>query len=157
MIVSSTKKAVLGAIRNNLSPKLVSSIDDVAQDAYLRLYKYIKKNGMQALEQKSLSSFMYVIARNESLRTNAKNKLEYEPLDHEIEFSDSDRQESFHVHTMIAELSNELKQVAEMYLTGYKQKEIANYLQIPVGTVKSRLHRIRKTLGADEEKNNANE
>ncbi len=46
----------------------------------------------------------------------------------------------------IASLSQLLKEPFSMYVTGYKYHEIADALNIPLGTVKSRIHLARKEL-----------
>ena len=46
----------------------------------------------------------------------------------------------------ISELSIKTKTPFTMYLNGYSYEEIANYLEIPIGTVKSRINFARKKL-----------
>ncbi len=46
----------------------------------------------------------------------------------------------------IASLNQLLKEPFSMYVTGYKYHEIAEALDIPLGTVKSRIHLARKEL-----------
>ncbi len=46
----------------------------------------------------------------------------------------------------IASLSTLLKEPFSMYVAGYKYHEIADTLDIPLGTVKSRIHLARKEL-----------
>ncbi len=55
------------------------------------------------------------------------------------------RQET--IQKAISELSDDFRQVAVLYfLEEFTYPEIAEVLEIPVGTVRSRLHRARKTL-----------
>jgi len=51
-----------------------------------------------------------------------------------------------HLKACISELSIKSKIPFTMYLNGYSYKEIANYLEIPIGTVKSRINFARKKL-----------
>ncbi len=46
----------------------------------------------------------------------------------------------------MAELSNEYYIPFSMYFEGYKYHEISEHLQIPIGTVKTRIHVARRTM-----------
>ncbi|GAB4427447.1 MAG: RNA polymerase sigma factor [Bacteroidia bacterium] len=50
------------------------------------------------------------------------------------------------IHEAIGDLSYEYKTPFMMYYTGYKYYEIADILNIPIGTVKNRIHIARKEL-----------
>ncbi len=50
------------------------------------------------------------------------------------------------VNSQIDKLSDEYKQPFEMHFQGFKYKEIADKLEIPIGTVKSRIFIARKKL-----------
>lgn len=146
MIVSSTKKAVLGAIRNYLNPGLSGSIDDVAQEVYIRLYSHLVKKGIDAIAHDKLNSYVYVMSKNESIRFNKKFKLmTIESTDNESEVNEYDH-EIEHKKEMIDQLGTEHKKVAQLYIEGYKPGEIASILKLPHGTIKSRIHHIRKKL-----------
>lgn len=59
---------------------------------------------------------------------------------------------SYHIKQITAkieELEQEHKIPFKMFLSGYKYKEIAKELDLPLGTVKSRIFFARKTLGED--------
>jgi RNA polymerase sigma-70 factor, ECF subfamily len=58
-----------------------------------------------------------------------------------------DRLEEEHVHGAIGALPDEFRVVAALYfIEDFSYDEIANILEKPVGTVRSRLHRARKML-----------
>lgn len=50
------------------------------------------------------------------------------------------------INAAIAHLGDELKLPFSMYVSGYKYKEIAEHLNLPIGTVKSRIFLARKQL-----------
>ena len=50
------------------------------------------------------------------------------------------------VLTLIDNLPNEQRTVVKMYEQGYKYKEIAQIFNIPLGTIKSRIHTAKQTL-----------
>ncbi|MGL6178020.1 MAG: RNA polymerase sigma factor [Tannerellaceae bacterium] len=50
------------------------------------------------------------------------------------------------INKAINNLNDELKIPFSMFLTGYKYNEIANKLDLPLGTIKSRIFFARKTL-----------
>lgn len=148
-IVSGTKRAVIGAIRHHLSPQLHEWIDDVAQETFLRLFRHLEKQeGEQRPE--SLQSLAYVIARNESFRMNGKMGRENVGSDQLLSLADDRSQrERDTKETLSAALSlldEELAPVVALTAGGYSTAEIAGHMQIPIGTVKSRLYRARKKL-----------
>ncbi|HAC22868.1 MAG TPA: RNA polymerase subunit sigma, partial [Porphyromonadaceae bacterium] len=50
------------------------------------------------------------------------------------------------INKAINNLNDELKIPFSMFLTGYKYNEIADKLDLPLGTIKSRIFFARKTL-----------
>ena len=50
------------------------------------------------------------------------------------------------INSKIASLSDYYKEPFEMHFAGFKYKEIADKLNIPIGTVKSRIFIARKRL-----------
>lgn len=152
-VVSSTKRAVLGAIRHHLSPLLTEWIDDVAQETFLRLYRHLDKSELSedfSQSSSSLSSLAYTIARNESYRMNTKMGKDTVSDAVLIQMPDQALiQENNTNETLSAALSlldEELAPIVEMTVQGYSTKDIAEQMKIPAGTVKSRLFRARKKL-----------
>lgn len=69
-LIDSTKHIVLSAIKKNLFDEFHDSIDDVVQETYFRAYKSLSANKFRG--DSSVSTWLYTIARNESLRMNQK-------------------------------------------------------------------------------------
>lgn len=147
-IVSSTKPAVLGAIRRSLSADLTDLVDDVAQETYMRIYRYIQKHGLAALRMEALSSFAYVIARNESLRANKRyHRTHIEVPDSLPDLAMYHRGElDATLQAALELLDPDLKPVFGLRTAGFSTDDIAARLGLPSGTVKSRIHRAKKVL-----------
>ncbi len=158
-IVEKTKGIVLSAIKKHLFNDYFYAIDDVAQETYIRAYKSLVKNKFK--EEAKLSSWLYVIAKNESLRMNKKLKREEERREKYAErrvksytkefFYNVDdemsRNESIQkLKNAIVELPDKYKDVFSLYVKGYNEKQIAESLSISRGTVKSRTHRGKEML-----------
>lgn len=158
-IVDETKGIVLTAIKKHLFCDYFHAIDDVVQETYIRAYKSLVKDKFK--EEAKLSSWLYVIAKNESLRMNKKLKREEERRERYAEkriksyakelFNNIDdemsRNESIQrLKKSIVELPDKYKDIFTLYLKGYSEKQIAESLSISRGTVKSRTYRGKEIL-----------
>jgi RNA polymerase sigma-70 factor (ECF subfamily) len=153
-IVSATKWAVLTAIQKYLNHQFIDSIDDVAQEVYLRMYKYIIKNGLDKVRIDSLGNWVYTISKNESLRFNTKKNLQNV---HEVELIEKNSQQvsnqfetnlidRIEYEQLLESLPKQFKDVILLKMEGLSGKEISEELNIANGTVKSRLSRARNIL-----------
>lgn len=152
-IVSTTKPAVLASIRRYLNRDLIDMIDDVAQETYIRMYKYLVRNPLDQERQKTLGNWAFTIAKNESLRANsqlARQRSEEQHIDNwgEVRFSDSSEFEPNLLNRMEYEeimqsIPKHYRQVLMALEEGKTGSEIAKTLNIAPGTVKSRLARAR--------------
>ncbi|TGK11574.1 sigma-70 family RNA polymerase sigma factor [Leptospira fluminis] len=155
LLIDSTKHIVLSAIKKNLYEEFYDSIDDVAQETYIRAYKSLAANKFRG--ESSHSTWLYTIARNESLRMNQKRtrqanlasrlkekvvldsilnpKEEFDETGAELELKD-----------LISNLPWKYKSVLALVSEGYKEQQIAQKLGIPEGTVKSRSFRGKQML-----------
>lgn len=160
-IFKDTKGSVLGAIAKNLKPDYAHMIDDVVQETYIRAYNSLKKN--QFRYEASLNTWLYTIAKNESLRLNAKlNKQKNieKTLDESFLINKSlqDNNSSLYhenfghldkleaVQKIISKLPLKYKSVLELDILGFKDWQIADKLKISLGTVKSRNSRAREKI-----------
>jgi RNA polymerase sigma-70 factor (ECF subfamily) len=151
LIVGRTKKIVLSAVRKHLAARFSSAIDDVVQETYLRGYRHLASGKFR--EESSLGSWLYTIARNESLRMNGKLSREEEKAEkaarqqldcipgtrcREDEFPD--------LGLLMEKLPLKYRGVMELKASGTPEKEIARRLGIGTGTVKSRFSRGKELL-----------
>jgi len=158
-IIEETKGIVLKAVRKNLFSEYYYAIDDVVQETYIRAYRSLVKNKFK--EESKLSSWLFTIARNESIRMNKKLKsgerrrekyfeknMEY--LNNGSENNVEEKMEKDDLveklNTAVKKLPDKYGSVINLYVKGFNEKEIAKFLSISRGTVKSRIHRGKEKL-----------
>lgn len=160
-IIGDTKEAVLCAVAKFLYPRFAHAVDDVAQETYLRAYKSMVKGKFQGLS--SIKTWLYAIAKNESLRMNKKLTQEEKKREklaaRYIESAPPVSEPPFDnaLADMLPLIPEKFAQVVNLHLNGLNEKEISEQLAIPVGTVKSRLNRGKKTLAKMITKEGENE
>lgn len=132
---------------------------DVAQEAFLSLHRH----GHRFRREARFSTFVYRVAANAALnrrRSLGRRRAREEahargqeagfdrpqsPRDPEDAAVGAEAQEQ--VQRALLELSDDLRMALVLYdLEGQSYGEIAQALQIPEGTVKSRIHRARNAL-----------
>ena len=128
-------------------------LDDLVQEVFLRAWK-----GLPKLQQASyFSTWLYRISwnvANDRRRQFAKRQQEQEYLKHNSDsFSTPNQTELMQLHYQdliqkgLQSLSLEHRVVLVLHdLEDVPQKEVADILAIPVGTVKSRLFNARKNI-----------
>lgn len=128
--------------------------DDLLQETLLKAFTY--KDRFK--ENTNLKAWLYTIMKNIFInnyrRTNkAKTILDHSPNTYYINLPqnaksvDPASQLSFkEISKTINKLDNDYKIPFNMYFEGYKYKEIADDLNLPIGTVKSRIFLARKQL-----------
>lgn len=129
-------------------------VEDLAQETFLRLYRYRSRYEPRA----KFTTFLYLLARQ--VRIDALRRHRRRAALHLRAAADA-RQEfvpsavacggRLDVEAALASLSDPMREVVVLsVLQGLTQREVAEVLKIPVGTVKSRLftalHRLRQTL-----------
>lgn len=149
-LVGRTKKVVLAAVRKHLAVRFSSAIDDVVQETYLRGYRHLAAGRFR--EESSLESWLYAIARNESLRMNKKLAREEEKALKAAEERQLTVQEAFvdeeilNLGLLLERLPDKYRAVMKLKAEGASEKEIARQLNITTGTVKSRFSRGKEML-----------
>ncbi|MDR1054821.1 MAG: sigma-70 family RNA polymerase sigma factor [Prevotellaceae bacterium] len=125
---------------------------DLVQDTYLRAFTYMG----QFHEDTNLKAWTFTIMRNTFINNYRREQR------HKITFDNSDNQylvnsrpgqmtpESSFSHSEISrkvdQLEPEFRVPFQMHTSGYKYKEIAEKLNLKVGTVKSRIFFSRQKL-----------
>lgn len=128
--------------------------EDLLQETFLKALKY--KNKFQ--EETNLKAWLYTIMKNtfiNNYRRNVRKRTIIDTTDDDY-FVNSTKKvspispESSYNHLEIMktveELNDECRIPFQMHFDGYKYKEIADELGMPIGTVKSRIFLARKKL-----------
>lgn len=139
--------------------KLVNKADagDVVQEAWVRILEHHSS----LREFGKLIPWARTIASN--LASNANRARRGEPYDDESGSQASAEREPFSQPELLTELSDLLGRLDPVTRTlllykfyyGFKDVEIASFLDVPVGTVKARIHRSKTRLkneGRDDRK-----
>jgi len=145
-MVARTVKSMLGDVQQ---------ADDVGQDTFIRLYKSLK----DFRGDSRLGTYIQRIAINQSLNEIRRSKrflsMFYRSDDkddsREIEISSGDnegeRDMKEIVNMAISKLDPDFRSVVVLRaINGYSTKEAAEILEVPLGTVLSRLSRAREQL-----------
>jgi RNA polymerase sigma-70 factor, ECF subfamily len=135
--------------------------DDLVQDTYLRAYRFFHKFEKGT----NCKAWLFRIMKNlfiNNYRKNQKqpNKVDYDEIENFFETIKSDKldsndlQEKVFANLLDDELTRALNSMQDDFKTvvilcdieGLSYEEIADFVQCPIGTVRSRLHRGRKML-----------
>jgi RNA polymerase sigma-70 factor (ECF subfamily) len=152
-LVDRYKNLVYGVILRTVADR--SRADDLAQEVFLRVHRGL----LSFRGQSSLATWLFRITRNVCLETRDRRQfersLESVDADHRrIEPQATDR--AFTDLELRDRLDKALAQlppaarflVSAHYLGGQKYEELAQALDLPVGTVKTHLHRAKRRLRA---------
>ncbi len=127
---------------------------DLLQETFLKALTYRDKFAQNT----NFKAWIYTIMKNtfiNNYRRNVKTKNTFDGANNEFHLKFSKDKiypspESFYnskeISKSISELEDEYRVPFTMFLEGYKYKEIAEYLELPLGTVKSRIFFTRKKL-----------
>ena len=135
--------------------------DDLVQDTYLRALRFHDKYEFGT----NLKAWLFSILRNSFInkyrkKTKEPYKVDYEDVQNfyeTLQQHDSTTyttQEDVYNNTFSDEISNALNKLPERYRTvvilcdieNYTYEEISEFIECPIGTVRSNLHRARKML-----------
>ncbi|MFW6365408.1 MAG: RNA polymerase sigma factor [Spirochaetota bacterium] len=149
-IVGSTKRTVLAAVSRTLPAEYYHAIDDIVQETYIRAYRSLVSGKFR--NEAALTTWLYTIARNETLRMLKKLKREEEKYRREQERRQKREMHEAETATRpdilpyIDRLPEKQRAVMMLFLEGKREKEIASKLGIAIGTVKSRLFRGKECI-----------
>lgn len=135
--------------------------DDLVQETYMKAFRFFDKFESGT----NCKAWLFRILKNSFIndyrkQTKVPNKVDYEDVQNFYENIKSDEVESRHyeldafsnlldddVSKAITELPDDFRTVVILNdIEGFTYEEIADFVDIPVGTVRSRLHRARKML-----------
>lgn len=127
---------------------------DLVQDTLLKALTYKDKYR----ENTNLKGWLFTIMRNTFINNYRKDKLAKTSLDNTKElyylnvadshtFNRPEKSMEFkEMWKNVNEIREDLQIPFKMYTTGYKYHEIAEHLNIPIGTVKNRIFHARKEI-----------
>jgi len=153
LIIRETKAVVLAAVKDHLFAHYAHALDDVVQETYFKAYDSLVKGKFR--EEAKLSTWLYVIAKNEAIRMNAKLKREEQKRDlfgglflkRESEPDEKLKNlELLETLEKVNQLPLRYRSILLLHCEGANENEIAEKLLLPAGTVKSRIHRGRKMM-----------
>jgi RNA polymerase sigma-70 factor (ECF subfamily) len=123
-----------------------SLADDITQDAFLRAFRFLPRFRGEA----KFSTWLFTIARNcarDELRRAGRRRT----LEHTLEQAEQPRPSEpglwVEIREAVAGLSLELREPLVLIdMFGLSYSEVGMILELPLGTVKSRVHRARHLL-----------
>src|ERR1700691_2628900 len=118
--------------------------EDCAQESFLRIWKSMERYRGQS----ALGTWIFSIARNVCLTAIAKRAARRSAPIEEAEFAAPDRPDrQLDIVRMVGQLPDNYRQVVMLfYMEDQSYEEVARLLDLPVGTVKTHLHRARQQL-----------
>ncbi|MBA3971931.1 MAG: RNA polymerase sigma factor [Bacteroidetes bacterium] len=130
---------------------------DLVQETFLKALKYRDK----FVDATNLKAWLYTIMKNTFINTYRRSVKTRQIITQTDDISnvkqlsgsnspDAESQINVkNIHKAINALDDEYKVPFTRYFDGFKYKEIADELDLPIGTVKSRIFLARKRLMAD--------
>ena len=130
--------------------------EDVIQDTFIKVWK---KSEQYNPDKGSLFTWLLNIARNTAIdkvrSSHYKHQKQFQPFEHSISESNAHsltiNTDQIGLRKVVDDLDEKYRVVIDLvYFKGYTQKEVEEELQIPIGTVKTRvkigLRELRKVF-----------
>lgn len=124
---------------------------DLAQETILRALENYEKFKMNT----NLKGWLKVMMRNifiNNISKKANKNISYNSEDYRVmigeveEYSPENQYATNQIQRFVEDLSDDYRVPFQMHNAGYKYHEIAEELNIPIGTVKSRIFQARRIL-----------
>jgi len=129
-------------------------VDDTVQEVFIRIYRNLGSYAGRS----ALSTWIYSVARNHAINVRSRARPDTVPLesaaplasgrpgpDDELER----REDLARIERILGCLDGRYRETVELrYLAGKQYAEIAELLGVPIGTVKTLLHRARLKMKA---------
>ncbi|MBN1163183.1 MAG: RNA polymerase sigma factor [Candidatus Krumholzibacteriota bacterium] len=149
-LVEKYSALVYAAARSVLGNR--DQVEDTVQEAFIKIYR-----GLPGFEGRSkLSTWIYRIARNEALNARARIRDDTMPIDDFFELGTIEEspdeiyrreRSAREMRNLVQGLEAHYREVIELrYLAEKSYNEIAELMDIPVGTVKTYIHRAKLSL-----------
>jgi RNA polymerase sigma-70 factor, ECF subfamily len=123
-----------------------ASAEDVTQDAFVKMWQILPEYDGRA----SPSTLLYTIVRNtalSALRTATHRRSASLDCSYEVPAASVDTAAQLETEQLVRRLPGAEQQIVRLfYLQDRKVDEVAQMLGMPIGTVKSHLHRARRRL-----------
>lgn len=137
---------------------------DLLQDTILKAFRYREK----FVDPTNLKAWLFTIMKNTFINNYRRKKrantfLDHTPDYHHLNVNGPNYLESTESNLNLQVIEGKIDQLEEEYkkpflkhVAGFKYKEIASELEIPIGTVKSRIFAARKKLAGELKEFNPN-
>lgn len=160
-IIEMHQPVVYSVVRGILGNR--AEVDDTVQEIFIKIYR-----GLPSFRGDSrLSTWIYRIARNESLNAYSRTRHDPQPIEEMEHLASADgnpdevygkREIRERLENLLSRLEEHYRVVLELRYMGEKSyMEIAKIMDIPVGTVKTYIYRAKASLkkmlaGSESEK-----
>ncbi len=124
-----------------------ASAEDVTQDAFVKMWQILPEYDGRA----SPSTLLYTIVRNTALSAlraaTHRRSASLDDCSYEVPAASVDTAAQLETEQLVRRLPDAEQQVVRLfYLQDRKVDEVGQMLDMPIGTVKSHLHRARRRL-----------
>lgn len=142
------------SLLNHFAAKFTADPDekeDLIQETWIRALKSIDN----FVQHPKLMSWLYVIMKHTYINKYRKAKRVTEIQDNYIALEGTNTSElnkginkfmAEDIEKAMTSLTPENYEIFRLFLDGYKYHEIASYFNMPEGTIKTRIHMVRKKL-----------
>jgi len=142
------------SLLNHFAAKFTADPDekeDLIQETWIRALKSIDN----FVQHPKLMSWLYVIMKHTYINKYRKAKRVTEIQDNYIALESTNTSElnkginkfmAEDIEKAMTSLTPENYEIFRLFLDGYKHHEIASYFNMPEGTIKTRIHMVRKKL-----------